>query len=85
MADLSEEDGALGHPVQYAFQVQEAAVALYVKLVKHLGGVQGQVLPQGLLAVQAAQDVLLNVAYDVRFAEVVQAQSAETCRKKKKG
>ena len=77
VTDLAQPDEVLRHPVQHALQVQEAAVALDVQLVEHVGGVATQVPPQRWLAVQPAQDVLLDVAHHCRLAQVVQRQLAE--------
>lgn len=47
LADLSQDDEVLGHPVENLLQVQKTAVALDVQLVQHLGRVVRDVLPDG--------------------------------------
>jgi len=43
---LAQDDGLFSYAVEDFLQVQKATVALYVQLVKHLGGVARDVLPE---------------------------------------
>ena len=65
---LTQHDETLHYAVQHSLQVEEAAAALDVKLVEHLGRLLGEVLPQGLLLVQSVEDVLLHILDDVGLA-----------------
>jgi len=59
LSHLAQDNRLLSYAVENFLQVQEATVALYVQLVKHLGGVARDMLPES--NVQRCRETIIRL------------------------